>query len=128
MTYILLIKAIYDIYLQTIVKLKGEIVMKLANLPILVTGLAVLAMVGCSNMAPVSSEPGEPEVLLIYPDGTMKLNDRYLPEEDVVIYPDGQGGERAAIKVRIEPLHPGFYRDTIVVKRISTDTNREETD
>ena len=49
----------------------------------------------------------------------MKLMGRSVPEEDVVIYPDGYGGEKAAVIVRIEPLHPNFYRDTIIVRRVT---------
>jgi len=48
----------------------------------------------------------------------MKLMDRLLPAEDVVIYPDGYGGEKAAVKVRLDPLHPSFYRDSIRVNRL----------
>ena len=59
-----------------------------------------------------------PEILTIFPDGSMKLEERLIPAEDVVIYPDGYGGEKAAVKVRLEPLHPAFYRDSIVVRRI----------
>lgn len=81
----------------------------------------LLAVSACSLWSAAPSSPKDREVLLIYPDGSMKLDDRYIPEEDVVIYPDGFGGERAAIKVRIEPLHPDFYRDTIVVKRVGAE-------
>jgi len=68
----------------------------------------------------------EKEILTVYPDGSMVLNDRAINEEDVIIYPDGRGGERAAVKLLV-PLHrnrrstversPHFYRDTIVVER-----------
>ena len=39
-------------------------------------------------------------------------------EDEVVIYNDGRGGERAAIKVRV-PIHSDFYRDSIVVVRVA---------
>ena len=100
--------------------------MNLTKLPILVIGLAALTLAGCTNMAPVSSEPREPEVLTIYPDGSMKLENRPIPIEDVVIYPDGYGGEKAAVKVRLEPFHSNFYRDTIIVNRIVADTETAE--
>jgi len=79
-------------------------------------------------MAPVASEPREPEVLTIYPDGSMKLENRPIPVEDVVIYPDGYGGEKAAVKIRLEPFRSNFYRDTIIVNRIVADTKTAETD
>ena len=59
-----------------------------------------------------------PERLTIYDDGKMLFRDRFVNQEDVVIYPDGFGGERAAIKVRM-PAKPDFYRDSIIVDRVS---------
>jgi len=61
--------------------------------------------------------PEYEETLFVYEDGRMKLNSRYVDGEDVVIYADGRGAERAAIKVRV-PLHPDFYRDSILVVRV----------
>lgn len=58
----------------------------------------------------------EPEILYIYPDGRMELNNRIMNDEDVIIYEDGRGGERAAVKLRI-PRRPDVYRDTIIVER-----------
>ncbi len=68
----------------------------------------------------------EKEILTVYPDGSMVFNERTMNEEDVIIYPDGRGGERAAVKMRV-PLYrrnrsavdqsPYFYRDTIIVER-----------
>ena len=75
-------------------------------------------LVACSH-APQTVESKEPEILTIFADGTMKLEDRSVPAEDVVIYPDGYGGEKAAIKVWLAPLHPPFYRDSIVVRRLN---------
>ena len=40
-----------------------------------------------------------------------------MNKEDVVIYRDGRGGERAAVKLYI-PRHPDVFRDTIAVERI----------
>ena len=71
---------------------------------------------GCTDAAVKPAAP-KPEKLVVYNDGSMEFNNRPIPQEDVVIYPDGTGGERAAVKVRMEPLHPAFYRDSIVVER-----------
>jgi hypothetical protein len=58
----------------------------------------------------------ETEILYIHPDGSMVFNGRLMNEDDVIIYEDGRGGERAAVKLRI-PRRPDVYRDTIVVER-----------
>lgn len=58
----------------------------------------------------------EPDRLFVYPDGSMMFRDRFVHEDDVVIYDDGRGGERAAVKM-VVPLHPDFYRDSIHVVR-----------
>lgn len=65
------------------------------------------------------------EVLVIYPDGTMMLNGRVMNRKDVVIYPDGHGGERAAVRVYV-PIHPSFFRDTITVQRKDVEVERRE--
>ncbi len=57
------------------------------------------------------------EILYVYDDGRMKLDSRYVDSKDVVIYSDGQGGEKAAVKVYV-PIHPDFYRDSITVVRV----------
>lgn len=59
----------------------------------------------------------KPEVLYIYPDGTMKFKGRILKDEDVVIYDAGSKGERAGVKLII-PLHPDVYRDSVTVERV----------
>ncbi len=69
---------------------------------------------------PVSTGEKEQEILYIYPDGTMVFEGRIRNKENVVIYKDGRGGERAAIKLII-PRHPDVYRDTIVVERKEID-------
>jgi len=80
-------------------------------------GLILMLAGGCSGISvPEKMAVKEKETLVVYPDGKMELNNRGMNEEDVVIYPDGRGGERAAVKVRV-PLHPDFYRDTIIVDR-----------
>jgi len=97
--------------------------MNLSNLRPTTLVLAVILAAGCSLTPMLASDPEQPEVLTIYPDGSMKLMGKPIPKEDVVIYPDGYGGEKAAVKVRIEPLHPNFYRDTIIVKRVEPEEN-----
>ena len=79
------------------------------------------SIAACASQAPVKQTQKEPEILTIQSDGTMVFNQRTLNEEDVVIYPDGFGGERAAIKVYV-PYKPDFYRDTIRVQREDADT------
>jgi hypothetical protein len=79
----------------------------------------VVVLAGCTS-TPVREEPkvaSEPEKLIIHTDGTMEFRNRQMAAEDVVIYPDGFGGEKAAVRIRLEPLHPDFFRDTIVVER-----------
>jgi hypothetical protein len=62
-----------------------------------------------------SSKSGE--TLYVYEDGQMKLDSRYINSQDVVIYPDGRGGEKAAVKVHV-PIHSAFYRNSIIVVRV----------
>jgi len=57
------------------------------------------------------------EILYVYDDGRMQLNSRFVDAKDVVIYSDGRGGEKAAIKVRV-PIHADFYRNSIIVVRV----------
>ena len=73
------------------------------------------------NTAAVNEKPVD--ILYIYKNGKMKFRSRYLNDEDVVIYQDGKGGEKAAIKMRV-PRYPDYYRDSIVVVRV-TDTSDE---
>ena len=88
-------------------------------LPAVLAVLVMLMLVNACTML-----PGQPpdttdgDVLYVYDDGSMKLNDRFIDPDNVVIYPDGFGGERAALKMRV-PLHPDYYRDTIIVERAS---------
>jgi len=86
---------------------------------ILMLPLALLVSVASSGCTPTPVRQDAIDsvnVLYIYDDGTMKLNDRHVDPEQVVIYRDGFGGERAALKMRV-PLHPDYYRDTIIVER-----------
>lgn len=76
----------------------------------------LLLAAGCATHEPLRA--GEsPEILTVRSDGSLWFRDRELPERDVIIYPDGRGGEKAAVRVRVEPLHPDFFRDTIIVVR-----------
>ena len=89
------------------------------TLAVFLTGL-----VACTSQpVVVQSKDAEPEILTVYADGAMQFNDRFVNREDVVIYPDGYGGERAAIKVQV-PRHPDYYRDTIQVRRIDIDAEK----
>jgi len=73
-------------------------------------------LAGCSSFPAKVARKG-PEKLVIYPDGSMHFHGRPIPARDVVIYPDGYGGEKAAVRVHMEPLHPDYFRDSIVVQR-----------
>ena len=79
--------------------------------------LACLLLSGCMATPVAKSTPAEPDILIVSADGTMQLGDRLIPDGDVIIYEDGRGGEKAAVRVRLEPLHPDFFRDSIVVER-----------
>ena len=84
--------------------------------------LASVLMTSCATSSQPVAERDQ-DILHIYPDGKMVFDGRVMNEEDVVIYDDGRGGERAAIKLRA-PLsryknqnHAEYYRDTIIVDR-----------
>ena len=85
----------------------------------LISFLAViLSSAACTSTINNVVESSAPDnTLLVYEDGRMEFNSRFVNEDEVVIYNDGRGGERAAIKVRV-PIHSDFYRDSIVVVRI----------
>ncbi len=93
--------------------------------------LASLLIASCATAKkPVRTGEKEQEILYIYPDGTMVFKGRIKNKEDVVIYEDGRGGERAAIKIIVplnprsrfkKPRHSHFYRDKITVERIEID-------
>lgn len=78
--------------------------------------LLSLLLAGCVQVHVHEAGNNKPDVLRIDADGNMSLNGRSVSEEDIVIYPDGSGGERAAIKMRV-PVRSDYYRDTIVVER-----------
>jgi len=85
--------------------------------------LASVLMTSCASNQPVAVADIDRNVLHIYPDGKMILDGRSISEENVVIYSDGRGGERAAVKLIVpqnryhNQPHTDFYRDTIVVER-----------
>lgn len=79
---------------------------------------AIIALTSACSHMPAPTATNEPEILTISHDGTMRLMGRLIPTEDVFIYPDGFGGEKAAVKVWFDPLHPPFYRDSIIVRRL----------
>lgn len=88
--------------------------------------LACINFFSCTRIEnPVSTGAKEPEILYIYPDGRYEFQGRTMNEEDVVIYKDGRGGERAAVKLLI-PRHPDVYRDTITVERIDVPVEHRE--
>jgi hypothetical protein len=68
----------------------------------------------------------EAEILTIYPDCSMTLMGRTIRWNDVVIYPNRYGGEKAAIKTGLEPLHPPSYRDTIIVDRVDEEKKADK--
>ena len=93
--------------------------------------LASVLMASCAATNQPVAEKNDLDILHIYPDGTMVLEGRTINEEDVVIYDDGRGGERAAIKLRA-PLsryktqdHSEFYRDTIIVDRVEDESDEQ---
>jgi hypothetical protein len=101
--------------------------MKIYNYILYVLCFILLLTSGCaSTLKTEEAAIKEKEILTVYPDGSMVFKDRTMNEEDVIIYPDGRGGERAAVKLRV-PLYrknrfavdrsPYFYRDTIIVER-----------
>ncbi len=99
-----------------------EMKMKLTGKLALPGLLLTIALGGCMSQTPVKSVAKEPDQLFIYEDGTMEFKNRKMDPKEVVIYKDGRGGEKAAVKLSLEPLHPAFYRDSIVVVRKPSDS------
>ena len=88
---------------------------------ILTVFLISLSIYACTpTKQAVISEPDNDEVLYILPDGTMEFRGRVIDRKDVVIYEDGRGGERAAVKLDL-PLYNHAWRDTIDVERVTFD-------
>ncbi|MFT5395765.1 MAG: hypothetical protein ACI85N_000953 [Gammaproteobacteria bacterium] len=81
--------------------------------------VVILSSTACTSTISNVVESSELDnTLLVYEDGRMKFNSRFVNDDEVVIYNDGRGGERAAIKVRV-PIHSDFYRDSIIVVRVA---------
>lgn len=80
-----------------------------------------LFLAACNNTAMIKSADKTPDTLQITADGKMIFRDRILPTQDVIIYPDGFGGEKAAVKL-YTPYHPPFYRDHIIVERLDPES------
>ncbi len=78
----------------------------------------IMLLTACTREIMVRStdQNQTPDRLMVNADGKKVFRNRVLPEEDVIIYKDGRGGEKAAVKVHV-PLHPSFFRDSIVVER-----------
>lgn len=91
--------------------------MRLTNLHKCVLGLTVLLLAGCGGFPHQAADRQGPEKLIVHEDGSMEFRDRPIDDKDVIIYEDGFGGEKAAVRIRMAPLHPDFFRDTIVVER-----------
>lgn len=90
---------------------------------VLLAGAFIVACVSPEKTAP--SKKIGPEVLYIYPDGKMEFRGRFMNEDEVVIYEDGFGGERAAVLLRV-PYKEDIYRDTIIVERKGVPVKRLE--
>lgn len=90
---------------------------KLTPIPSILLLAAALQAGACAGGSAWRQEPAGPEKLIVHPDGSIEFRNRLMADEDVIIYDDGFGGERAAVRVRMEPLHPDFFRDTIAVER-----------
>ena len=85
--------------------------------------MMIFFLPACASQPAPTLVQKSPETLTVYADGIMVLNDRIVNLDDVVIYPDGIGGERAAIRMRM-PSKPDFYRDSITVQRITSYADR----
>ena len=82
--------------------------------------IVILSCAACTMTPTINNvveSPVPTETLFVYEDGRMELNSRFVNDEDVIIYEDGRGGELAAIKIRV-PIHPDFYRNSIIVVRV----------
>lgn len=92
----------------------------------LIIGLILLA--GCTMAPPVGDAytNSNPDVLTVKNDGTMVFHQREISRNDVVIYNDGFGGQKAAVRVYV-PFRNDFFRDSIVVHREDANTGDKET-
>jgi len=86
----------------------------------LILVLTLSGLVACSAQPSVVQRDYKPVFLTIHPNGSMEFNGRLISNKDVIIYPDGYGGERAAVLVRVPlKLRSDYYRDSIPVIRVS---------
>lgn len=89
--------------------------------------LASFLIASCATTETPVETDEEQDILYIYPDGTMEFDGRLRSEEDVIIYDDGRGGERAAVKIIVpsrrssKEHHESYYRDSIEVERKEID-------
>lgn len=103
------------IYRYTISVNAIEEVFKMKRIIILL--MTSLLMTSCATAKqPVTQAEKKQEFLYVYPDGKMEFRGRIMNEEDVIIYEDGRGGERAAVKLFI-PRRSHVFRDSIIVER-----------
>ena len=91
--------------------------MKILTLLLLIPGLFA-----CTHEPYIAGQHSGPEVLIVQEDGSMYFKDRAMPRDDVIIYNDGFGGERAAVKVYV-PYKHDYYRDSIRVYREKSGTD-----
>ena len=82
----------------------------------LVVLLFTTVLYACTHDPYIAEQQTGPDVLVVQEDGTMYYKDRAMPPDDVILYKDGFGGERAAVKVYV-PYKHDFYRDSIRVYR-----------
>lgn len=68
----------------------------------------------CAHETYTAEQHNKPDVLIVQSDGTLYYRDRVMPPDDVILYDDGFGGERAAVKVYV-PYKNDFFRDSIRV-------------
>jgi len=87
------------------------------NLMILLLACGLYA---CTHDRYIAKQHTAPDVLIVQEDGTMYFKERAMPEDDVIIYADGFGGERAAVKIYV-PYKEDYYRDSIKVYRVTPD-------
>jgi len=84
--------------------------------------LILCGISACASRPEIVRHDKAPDILTVHRDGTLEFRNRLLHEDDVIIYSDGRGGERAAVKVRVPfRTHGDFYRDSIVVERLGQD-------
>lgn len=83
---------------------------------LIISAVMFLILTGCNHTNDLRSDNDEQEILFVHKDGSMFLNERRMPSDDVIIYSAEQGIEKAAIKVYV-PYHPPYYRDSIIVER-----------